>query len=125
MFRAVILATQSLISTPGAMQVTVYTKPGCHLCDDALQLIDKLTPRYDLQVTEVNILEDMAIHEQYKLLIPVIQVTDVLVGPLTVPITEAGLHSYFAAAQKAISAGAGTGNKRRFLPFVRSSNSQK
>lgn len=125
MFRAVILTTQSLLSTPGAMQVTIYTKPGCHLCDDALQLIDKLTSRYDLQVTEVNILEDMSIYEQYKLLIPVIQVTDVAVGPLTVPITEPAMHAYFAAAQKAISSGAGTGNKRRFLPFVRSSNSQK
>ena len=118
-------ATQSPTSISGPMQVTVYTKPGCHLCDDALQLIDKLTPRYALQVTEVNILEDMAIYERYKLVIPVIQVTDVQVGPLTVPITEAGMHSYFAAAQKAMSQGAGTGNKRRFLPFVRSSNSQK
>jgi glutaredoxin len=107
------------------MQVTVYTKPGCHLCDDALQLIDKLTPVYDLQVTEVNILEDMAIYEQYKLLIPVIQVTDAQAGPLTVPITEPAMHSYFAAAQKAMSPADGTCNKRRFLPFVRSSNSQK
>ena len=125
MFRAVILATQSLISTPDPMQVTVYTKPGCHLCDDALQLIDKLTPRYDLQVNEVNILEDMAIYEQYKLLIPAVQVTDVPVGSLTVPVTEAGMHAYFAAAQKAISRGARTGIRRRFLPLVRSSNSQK
>jgi glutaredoxin len=125
MFRAMIHATQSLISISGPMQVTVYTKPGCHLCDDALQLIDKLTLRYDLEVTEVNILEDMALYEQYKLVIPVIQVTDVQVGPLTVPVTEAGMHSYFAAAQKAMSRGVGAGNKRRFLPFVRSSNSQK
>ena len=118
-------ATQSLTSISGPMQVTVYTKPGCHLCDDALQLIDKLTPRYDLQVTEVNILEDMAIYERYKLVIPVIQVTDVPTEPLTVPITEPAMHSYFAAAQKAMSRGAGTGNKRRFLSFVRSSNSPK
>ncbi|MEP6776007.1 MAG: glutaredoxin family protein [Chloroflexota bacterium] len=107
------------------MQVTVYTKPGCHLCDDALQVIDKLTSRYDLQVAEVNILEDMAIYERYKLVIPVIQVTDVQVGPLTVPVTEAGMHAYFVAAQKAISREANTSSKRRFLPFARSSNSQK
>ena len=117
--------TQSLTSTFGPMQVTIYTKPGCHLCDDALQLIDKLSPRYDLQVTEVNILEDMAIYERYKLVIPVIQVTDFPAEPLTVPITEPAMHAYFAAAQKAISPAEGTGNKRRFLPFVRSSNSQK
>jgi glutaredoxin len=107
------------------MQITVYTKPGCHLCDDALHLLDKLTPKYDLQLTEVNILEDMAVYEQYKLLIPVIQVTDVPTGPLTVPITEANMHSYFASAQKAISRRTGISNKRRFLPFSRSSNSQK
>ena len=105
------------------MQVTVYTKPGCHLCDDALHLLDKLSPRYGLQLTEVNILDDMATYERFKLLIPVVQVTDAPVRPLTVPITEAAMHAYFAAAQRAISHRPNT--KRRFLPFARSSNSQK
>lgn len=107
------------------MQVTVYTKPGCSICDAALQLVDKLTPRYDLQVTEVNILDDLAIYEQYRVLIPVIQVTDVQMGQLTAPITELVMHSYFIAARRTMSRGGASGNRRRFWPFVRSSNPQK
>jgi glutaredoxin len=80
------------------MHVTVYSKPGCHLCEDTLQIIDRLTSKYALDLTEVNILEDMAVYEQYREIIPVVEVTDVSVGRLVVPISEAELHAYFTMA---------------------------
>jgi hypothetical protein len=64
--------------------------------------IDRLTARYDLDVTEVNILDDIAIYEQYREIIPVVEVTDAPVGRLVVPITEPALHTYFKMAQQAI-----------------------
>lgn len=78
-----------------AMHVTIYTKPGCPLCDEALLLVDKLTPRFDIEMREVNILEDMAVYEQYKEAIPVVEVTDARVGRVVAPISEAELVSYF------------------------------
>jgi glutaredoxin len=84
------------------MHVTVYSKPGCHLCEDALQIIDRLTTRYGLDVTEVNILDDMAIFEQYREIIPVVEVTDAPVGRLVAPISEPALHAYLRMAKDAI-----------------------
>jgi glutaredoxin len=80
------------------MQVTVYSKPGCHLCEDALLLIDRLAQRYGLDVTEVNILDDPAIYEQYREIIPVVEVADAPVGKLSAPITERDLRDYFDKA---------------------------
>ena len=84
------------------MHVKVYSKPDCHLCEDALQIIDRLTAEYGLDVTEVNILDDMAAYEQYKEIIPVVEVTDVRVGRVVAPITEPELHAYFKMARHAI-----------------------
>jgi uncharacterized membrane protein/glutaredoxin len=84
------------------MHVTVYTKPGCHLCDDALFAIDRLARRYDLEVAEANILDDPALYEEYKHIIPVVEVTDVQIGRLVAPIAEAELTAYFTLAQQTI-----------------------
>ncbi|MEO8285798.1 MAG: DUF2085 domain-containing protein [Chloroflexota bacterium] len=84
------------------MHVNVYSKPGCHLCEDALQIIDRMTAQYGLDVTEVNILDDMEMYEQYRDIIPVVEVTDVRVGRLVAPITEPELQAYFTMAQHAI-----------------------
>jgi glutaredoxin len=84
------------------MHVMVYSKPGCHLCEDVLQVIDRLTVRYGLDVIEVNVLDDMAIYEQYREIIPVVEVTDAPVGRLVVPISESALRAYFRMAEDAV-----------------------
>ncbi|MEO5952657.1 MAG: glutaredoxin family protein [Chloroflexia bacterium] len=84
------------------MLVTVYTKPGCHLCDEVLLLVDKMMLRYEIELTEVNIIEDMAVYEQFKYVIPVVECTDVEVGRLAVPIGEADLTAYFEKARRAL-----------------------
>jgi hypothetical protein len=53
-------------------QVLLYTRPGCHLCDDAADLIEQLAQRIPITLTEVNILGDIDLYERYKHSIPVV-----------------------------------------------------
>ena len=65
-------------------QVLLYTRPGCHLCDDAADLIEQLAQRIPITLTEVNILGDIDLYERYKHSIPVVALAG---GPtLTAPI---------------------------------------
>jgi glutaredoxin len=57
--------------------VTLYTRPGCHLCDDVRDLLQQLAARYPYRVVEVNIDEDAGLHARYHLTIPVIRVGSV------------------------------------------------
>jgi hypothetical protein len=55
-------------------QITLYTRPGCHLCDDAADLLEDLARATPLRVTEVNILTDVDLYERYKHSIPVVAI---------------------------------------------------
>ena len=46
----------------------LYTRPGCHLCDDAKDLLE----RYGLTVQTVNIDEDPALIERFDTCVPVV-----------------------------------------------------
>ena len=65
-------------------QVVLYTRPGCHLCDDAAELLERLAQRIPIAVTEVNILGDIDLYERYKHSIPVIALAGgaTLVAPI-------------------------------------------
>ena len=66
--------------------ITLYTRPGCHLCEDAADLLERLAARIDLAIVEVNILEDANLYERYKHSIPVVAISS---GPtLAAPIRE-------------------------------------
>ena len=56
------------------MHVLFYTKPGCHLCEEAKLMMQLAKDDVPLTWTEVNIEEDDEIHEKYMLMIPVIEV---------------------------------------------------
>ncbi|MFP5380452.1 MAG: glutaredoxin family protein [Vicinamibacteria bacterium] len=55
-----------------ARAVVLYTKPGCHLCDEALALLDELAPAYGLAITSVDITTDASLFERYRYEIPVV-----------------------------------------------------
>lgn len=57
-----------------ARRVTLYTKPGCHLCEHAEELLDDLRREYDLAITSFDITTDLAVYERYKFEIPVVVV---------------------------------------------------
>jgi glutaredoxin len=66
--------------------VTLYTRPGCHLCEDAADLLERLATRLNLAIVEVNILEDANLYERYKHSIPVASIGNGAI--LTAPIRE-------------------------------------
>jgi glutaredoxin len=55
------------------MKIAIYSKPDCHLCDDAKTILKKL----NLDFEEINIENDAEAYEKYKWEIPVIFVDDV------------------------------------------------
>ena len=76
-------------------QITLYSRPGCHLCEDAADLLEALARRFPLAVSEVNILSDIDLYERYKHSIPVVAIAG---GPtLFAPIRAAELTQALAA----------------------------
>jgi glutaredoxin len=70
-------------------RVTLYSRPGCHLCEDAAELLERLARRVSIAVVEVNILDDIDLFERYKHSIPVVVIDG---GPsVSAPIRAAAL----------------------------------
>ena len=57
---------------PAPPQVTFYTKTGCHLCEDARDMLDDIAAQTSFELTEIDIRSDLEIFEQYRYRIPVI-----------------------------------------------------
>jgi glutaredoxin len=57
--------------------VTLYSKPGCHLCDDARAYLDDLASTADFDLDEIDIRRDTDLFERYRYRIPVIVVDGV------------------------------------------------
>ncbi len=55
------------------MHIMFYTKPDCHLCDEAKLMMKLVQEDFPLTWTEVNIETDDESHEKYMLMIPVIE----------------------------------------------------
>ena len=52
--------------------VTVYGRPGCHLCDDALAVIDRIRADTPFALETLNIEDDDALLRAYLERIPVV-----------------------------------------------------
>ena len=59
---------------PPAARVRLVGKPGCHLCDQARQVVAEECRRAGVAWHEVSILDDADLHERYWDLIPVVEV---------------------------------------------------
>ena len=53
-------------------EIHVYGKPGCPLCDEALELLEDTAPRFSFELVRHNILEDPGLFEKYRYLVPVV-----------------------------------------------------
>ncbi len=60
--------------SPSLSQVTFYTKAGCHLCEQAREILDDIATEVAYDLTEIDIRSDLAIFEEYRYRIPVIVV---------------------------------------------------
>ncbi len=54
--------------------VTLIVKPGCHLCDDAREVVTKVAAETGARVTEQDITQDAALYDRYWEQIPVVLV---------------------------------------------------
>jgi glutaredoxin len=57
---------------PALVQVTFYTKAGCHLCEEARDMLEDIAALTTYELTEIDIRDNPAIFEQYRYRIPVI-----------------------------------------------------
>jgi glutaredoxin len=57
--------------------VTLYTKPGCHLCEAVEQVIRRVATRREFEFVPFNIEADPATFEKFKNDIPVVSVDGV------------------------------------------------
>ena len=53
-------------------EVTLYSKPGCHLCEDVKDHLRRLQQHHAFELREVNILEDRGAFEKFMDEIPVV-----------------------------------------------------
>ena len=61
-------------------RVTLYTKPGCGLCEEAEEVIRHVQRRRPFELELRNILDSLADYERYKHDIPVVMVDGVEVA---------------------------------------------
>jgi glutaredoxin len=52
--------------------VTLYGKPGCHLCDDAREVVERVRKEYPFELREVDISLDPVLFREYGERIPVL-----------------------------------------------------
>jgi glutaredoxin len=55
-------------------QVTLFTKPGCHLCEEVEAVISGVAKRRPFELIIRNIVENADDFDRYQYLIPVVQV---------------------------------------------------
>ena len=55
-------------------ELVLYGRPGCHLCEEALQALRRVHSRTPFTLEEVNIETDDKLHKRYLERIPVVTV---------------------------------------------------
>ena len=58
------------------MRLTIYSKPGCHLCDEMKALVSRVLSRMSrgISLDEIDISTDRELLERYGLEIPVLMI---------------------------------------------------
>lgn len=57
-------------------RLKIYTKPGCHLCDNMKEVVKRVARRTPIQLEEIDISADPTLEARYGLEIPVLFVED-------------------------------------------------
>ncbi len=64
--------------------VTLYSKPGCHLCEDALEALLRVQKVQPFALEEINVEDDPELFADYGEQIPVVMVNGTFVFEYTV-----------------------------------------
>jgi glutaredoxin len=80
---------------PSPLEVTLYRKDGCGLCDQAETMLARISKRIPLRVTTVDIDSDSTLQARYFLEIPVISIgeEEIARAPLNERTLEAALRA--------------------------------
>jgi hypothetical protein len=76
--------------------VTLYGRGGCHLCEEARLLLERLEPRIGFRVQEVEVDGDTDLLARYDALVPVVALGEIEIA--RAPISAATLERRLAAA---------------------------
>src|SRR5678815_3745045 len=57
---------------PESIRIEIYSRPGCHLCDEAKAVIEPFSKRYSLELKVTNVDSDADLRALYGTEIPVI-----------------------------------------------------
>ena len=52
--------------------ITLYGKPGCHLCEDARAIVERVRVEHPFELVEVDVTLDPQLHRRYGERIPVL-----------------------------------------------------
>jgi len=63
---------EARLAASGPRDVTLYSRPGCHLCEEAKAAIAPLLREFGAVLHEINVDEDAVLKESYGWDIPVI-----------------------------------------------------
>jgi hypothetical protein len=53
--------------------VTLYGKPGCHLCDEAREVVERVRAAHPFELRQVDVSLDPGLHREYGERIPVLE----------------------------------------------------
>jgi hypothetical protein len=81
------------------VRATLYTKPGCHLCEDALADLERLRARLPHTLELVDISADVDLERRYWERIPVLKIGE---REYDAPLTRAVLERALQAAAAAV-----------------------
>ena len=70
------------------IQLTLYGKPGCHLCEEAREVVLQARERRPFDLEEIDITRDPALEALYRERIPVVVIDGVEVLELVIEATE-------------------------------------
>jgi glutaredoxin len=55
-------------------KVVVYTKEGCHLCENVISVLQKMNAERPFEISTLDITADARLFERYKNIIPVVEI---------------------------------------------------
>ena len=69
-------------------KLTLYGKPGCHLCEEARAVVDEVRTRHPFDLEEVDITRDPTLEATYRERIPVVAIDGEEALELVIEATE-------------------------------------
>jgi glutaredoxin len=69
-------------------QLTLYGKPGCHLCEEAREVVLTVRERHPFELEEIDITRDPALEALYRERIPVVVIDGEEALELVIEATE-------------------------------------